>query len=294
MDKRLQEFLGSWLYPFLLLGGLFSSAYLLRAGAGIFLSIATVLFVVYGSLALLEHVLPYRRDWRPTWRVFFLDAAHTLLSSAGMSKVCELTLVAGIVTLSAQVGGGSVWPSTAPLALQVVLAMVLAEFGAYWVHRWCHRTRLGWRVHRVHHTASSLHVLASGRTHPLNTLWVFGAQSLVLVLLGAGAEVLALVSVLTSINGLLQHANVAIRPGMLSLFFSTSMHHRWHHSTNFEESNTNFGNNLIVWDWLFGTRFVDMEREVEAVGIEECPIPESFVAHLASPFFNLDEEIRDG
>ena len=34
--------------------------------------------------------------------------------------------------------------------------------------------------------------------------------------------------------------------------FSWRMH-RWHHSTNLDEGNRNYGQNLLLWDQLFGT-----------------------------------------
>jgi sterol desaturase/sphingolipid hydroxylase (fatty acid hydroxylase superfamily) len=114
---------------------------------------------------------------------------------------------------------------------------------------------------------------------------VFGAQALFLSLAGAGATVLAMVSVFTSINGFLQHANADLRPGLLNVLVSTSDFHRWHHSARFEESNTNFGNNLIVWDRVFGTIFLPQGgRVVERVGLSDIDVPETYGAHLLAPF----------
>jgi len=62
--------------------------------------------------------------------------------------------------------------------------------------------------------------------------------------------------------------------------------HRWHHSRRLEESNTNFGQNLIVWDVVFGTRFLPKDREPPAdIGIAGLPaFPMDYWGQLVSPF----------
>ena len=61
--------------------------------------------------------------------------------------------------------------------------------------------------------------------------------------------------------------------------------HRWHHSTLLEESNTNFGQNLILWYVVFGTRFLPKDREPRAeIGIGDMPdFPMDYVGQLLSP-----------
>jgi len=171
------------------------------------------------------------------------------------------------------------------LALQLAIALLLGEFGAYWAHRVCHLTATGWRIHAVHHSAEALHLWAAGRTHPFNTVLIFTAQSVAVVLLGAPAAVIALMAVFTGVNGLLQHANIRVRPGLLNWVVSTAEHHRWHHSRDLAESNTNFGNNLIVWDRVFGTYYAPRDRRSgDAVGISGTMLPESLWGHWLTPF----------
>ena len=42
-------------------------------------------------------------------------------------------------------------------------------------------------------------------------------------------------------------------PGFLSGILATSDVHRFHHSSDLDESNTNFGNATMIWDRIFGT-----------------------------------------
>jgi sterol desaturase/sphingolipid hydroxylase (fatty acid hydroxylase superfamily) len=107
-----------------------------------------------------------------------------------------------------------------------------------------------------------------------------------LALLGAGAPVLALVNVFSAVHGAFQHANVPVRLGPLNWIFSMTELHRWHHSPVPAESNHNYGGNLIVWDVIFGTRWLPADREPpEVLGIEALPaFPMGFWANLAAPF----------
>ena len=62
--------------------------------------------------------------------------------------------------------------------------------------------------------------------------------------------------------------------------------HRWHHSPVVAQANHNYGHNLIVWDIVFGTRWLPADREPPAeVGLENLPrFPKTLLGQLASPF----------
>ena len=70
--------------------------------------------------------------------------------------------------------------------------------------------------------------------------------------------------------GLLTHCNVAMRFGPLSLVFNTPELHRWHHSMDLREGNKNYGENLAIWDLLFGTWF-NAARRPPAATTERGP-----------------------
>lgn len=53
----------------------------------------------------------------------------------------------------------------------------------------------------------------------------------------------------------------------------------WHHSVEFEESITNFGSNIAVWDHVFGT-FHHPGGAPERVGLDDLEVADSFLAQL--------------
>ena len=55
----------------------------------------------------------------------------------------------------------------------------------------------------------------------------------------------------------------------------------------------NYGNNLIIWDRMFGTRFLPPGRDVGDLGLVNRDYPTSFVAQLRAPFHaGLDRATR--
>jgi sterol desaturase/sphingolipid hydroxylase (fatty acid hydroxylase superfamily) len=50
------------------------------------------------------------------------------------------------------------WVLEWPLTIRIVLYVVLADFGAYWVHRLVH-TRYLWRAHKWHHSPTYMYWL---------------------------------------------------------------------------------------------------------------------------------------
>jgi sterol desaturase/sphingolipid hydroxylase (fatty acid hydroxylase superfamily) len=275
-------------YPVVFGVGLGASAWAHRVGESPLISVSAVLVGMGIFVWMLEWWMPHSPRWQPSRRTFGLDLVHSLLSSGAVSRLVEATLLAGLVGLRPWMFGdaaGWLWPTQWPTVVQLVLALSVGELGAYWAHRLCHRTDLGWRVHAVHHSLEQLHWLAAGRTHPLNAVWVFSCQMAPLILLGVPAEIWGMVAVFTGLNGYLQHANTVMKPGPFSWIISTCELHRWHHSRDCTESDTNFGNNLIIWDRVFGTCFRPSNRPSPLVlGIAETAIPENFWTHLATPW----------
>ena len=107
-----------------------------------------------------------------------------------------------------------------------------------------------------------------------------------MVLLGAGTDILALLTVHIVVHGLFQHCNVDYKVGPLNYVFSLGELHRWHHSKTIEESNTNYGNNVIFWDLVFGSWFHPKDRMPPAdIGLVDQPdFPTDYVGRLLSPF----------
>ena len=243
---------------------------------------------VVAILLVLERIHPYTQDWWGGHGDLRTDLIHNAVNfwiPAVYDVLFVGVLVAGASWLSEAIGA-SIWPNTWPLVLQLLLAVVIAEFGTYWAHRLMHEHEFLWRFHAAHHSAPRLYWLNAGRFHPIDLFaqQFFGVTPL--VLLGGGTDIIALHTLFTAAHGMFQHCNVEIRLGPLNWFFSMTELHRWHHSKRIDEANTNYGANIIWWDIVFGSRFLPADRlPPTEIGIEALPdFPKGYWGHMMSPF----------
>lgn len=247
-----------------------------------------------------ERINPQYAEWNVSRGDVGTDVLHGLVSQIALPRVLEVALQALLLTAAAELShwlGSSLWPSTWPILLQLPLAMLVSQFGEYWLHRWMHERPLLWRLHATHHSPARLYWLNAGRFHPLDTAGSFAVAMTPLVLLGVSTEVMLLVTVWIVVHGLFQHCNVRLRLGPLNYIFSMAELHRWHHSLKLEEANTNYGNNTIFWDIVFGTMFYPSGREAAAeVGLSGLPrFPQRYLGQLLSPLrWSQIEEADEG
>lgn len=241
------------------------------------------------AIVMLERKLP----WRPEQRVSREDMTTDALHLAGIWFVITpvaQAIVQGIaVVLAGQVAavfGAHLWPSHWPVLAQLVLALLVADFGHYWYHRFSHETELGWRIHATHHGTPQVYWLNSTRFHAIEIVLQNLFQVGPLIVLGCSRQAFLLYGIFTAINGWVQHSNVDYKTGFLNWLLATPELHRWHHSTVIAEANGNYGVVLIVWDILFRTRFCpEGRRFVGPIGIGDMPdFPKSYLAQWASPF----------
>ena len=73
--------------------------------------------------------------------------------------------------------------SVAPLWLQAVLFLVLADFMMYWLHRMFHGGGF-WKYHAIHHSSEDVDWISAARFHPVNLL--LGTIGVDVVLLTGG------------------------------------------------------------------------------------------------------------
>ncbi len=233
-------------------------------------------------IGLLERVMPHQRAWLRNDGQIGPDLAHTLLNKGVAQAIISTVVFLGIADSLGPTGGG-LWPTDWPLALQAALGLAVAEAGLYWKHRLAHEWPVLWRFHAVHHSVTRLWFFNTGRFHLVDTITGLAVGMPVLLILGAPREVMVMVSAMTAIIGMLTHCNIEMRCGWLSYVFNTPSLHRWHHSKALHEGNRNYGENLVLFDLLFGTFLLPARRPPREIGIAH-PMPPSFLGQLAAPF----------
>jgi len=154
-----------------------------------------------------------------------------------------------------------------------------------------------WRFHRVHHSDDFVDVTTTYRTHPVETVWRFLFAIVPVWLLGVPAAAVVIQRLLQASNGVLEHSNIRLWAPIdrvLSLVWVTPNVHKIHHSRQFAETNSNYGNILTIYDRVLGT-YTPAERAYSVIyGLDDAdPIRStSFSGLLSMPFRKPAPAIR--
>ncbi len=273
-------------YPTLIVGGYAMYVWLRETGAPLLFS--SYLSALLGLIGIILHetLAPAREDWRPALQEVVQDGLFVVIVQIGVPVTLKALTLVLLVRVSQfdMFANSGLWPHSAPILVQIMLMLIIAEFFRYWIHRTLHVYGPLWKIHAVHHASDKLYTINVGRFHPFDKAIQFLGDAAPFLLFGVSAEVFAAYFVLYAINGFYQHSNADVRLGFLNYLIAGPELHRWHHSAKISEANSNYGNNLIVWDTVFGTRFLPDNREVGRIGIGNKNWPNSFVAQLLAPF----------
>ncbi|MEZ4359459.1 MAG: sterol desaturase family protein [Kofleriaceae bacterium] len=229
----------------------------------------------------------------PAWRedvavdtVFAFGFGFLLmLAEKGISVVVWYALLKLGLSVSEETGGG-LWPTTWPLVAQFGLAAVVAELGVYWAHRILHATELGWRFHSVHHSPQIVYWWNSPRHHIVDSVFVAIPTVTLLMIAGVPRDVMAFFGAFAIAQSYFQHSNIWLSFGPLAYVLSTNVLHRWHHSKDRVDANSNYGTIVMIWDQLFGTFNFPKDRvqPPEDIGVSYANYPRTFLGQVLIPF----------
>jgi sterol desaturase/sphingolipid hydroxylase (fatty acid hydroxylase superfamily) len=141
-------------------------------------------------------------------------------------------------------------------AIALLVSVIVLDAAIYLQHVMFHAVPLLWRLHRVHHADLDFDVTTGARFHPVEILLSMLIKFAVIVLLGPPLAAVVIFEVLLNAMAMFNHSNVRMPlalDGVLRRLVVTPDMHRVHHSHLADETNSNFGFNLSVWDRIFGT-----------------------------------------
>ncbi len=283
----MKQLLAISLYPLVVGGAVVMAWQLLYRLQLPLASILAPLGLAFLVVGLMERLLPYRAAWNVPRDDVATDAAYIGVNLALRELVnagAKLGLLALVAALGLQAPGGRYWPvDWHPLA-QLALALLVFDFFEYWFHRAAHRWPWLWRFHAIHHSPTRLYFFNAARFHFVDWIALSLIEVAILFAMGADPRVIAIAVVFIQSHGLFQHSNIDVRMGPLNYLLSGPQLHRWHHSRLIRESDTNFGNNVIVWDLLFGTFYLPRDRQVGVLGLLNPDFPQTFLGQLKAAF----------
>jgi sterol desaturase/sphingolipid hydroxylase (fatty acid hydroxylase superfamily) len=253
-----------------------------------YLTNVALILTVMGAAVLLEAAVPlFARPARPPGRrrANLAMTAQTLLFAFVLTSAVAAAALALPLTSPALMAAAGL-----PAAAQLAFGIVVLDFAyGYVAHRTMHASPLLWKFHRIHHSDAFVDVTTSFRTHPVEIAWRHLWLFATVWALGVPAAAVAAFRVLSAVNGILEHANVRLKPALdaaLSWVWVTPQMHKVHHSRDPRETDTNYGNLLALHDRLLGT-FVRTERAFSVTyGLDDVDPAErqSLGALLAMPW----------
>jgi sterol desaturase/sphingolipid hydroxylase (fatty acid hydroxylase superfamily) len=234
------------------------------------------IFAVTGALMFLGERLRPRRAQSIFRRGVFADALYVPVHFC--LRVFVNFFVAGLLTRA----GREIWRGNTglleglPVLVQALVVLLVLDLAFYAMHRLKHRWTWWWRFHETHHSSETLDWLASVRFHPVEKLLDRLIFLVPLTVLGASDAALVIWSGVDVFFGMLNHSNIDLKLGPLNYVFVGPELHLQHHAKGVEGEGCNFGNNLSIFDWMFGTARLAAAPPAE-FGVDEPTYPQSSI-----------------
>lgn len=262
------------------------------------------MYMVVPFLFLLEILYPCNPSQPLVSKGFLQDALWYAIDTP-LSLIILFPVAAFLRSLfNHYLGFLALGPATAwPVYLQVLAAVLLAEFFIWFNHFVRHKIRPLWLFHAVHHSQKEMNVFTDDRAHIIDLLigsllsfipfFIFNVSNLYII---------TIIGIYKPIHNRFIHSNLKINLGWLSWIITTPQFHRVHHSVEEEHADKNFGIYLSIYDYLFGTAW--KSRDVyPQTGIADLrfptedkvavsQLPKNLVLQMIYPFKQLYEKFQ--
>ncbi len=223
------------------------------------LSIFAGVFII---MAIAEALWPRKTRTQPRFSRWFTNMGMVVLDSLTVRIIFPIVAV-GMAQYATAQGWGLLNLIALPFWLKVLISAVLLDMAIYWQHVASHKIPMLWRVHRVHHADRDIDVSTGNRFHPIEIVLSMLYKFVIILLLGPAALGVFLFEVLLNGSAMFNHANVRLPLGLdriIRFLLVTPDMHRVHHSFHKDETDSNYGFNLAIWDRMFGT-YIDQPRD---------------------------------
>lgn len=225
-----------------------------EAFAGIFDAldlVAAFFFVAVISETVWDFFVSKHQSWKESLANYTILIVNALLERTAYGAV----FLIGLVLVAYQL------PYNLPVTWwSWILAIIVADFTYYWMHRFEHEIRILWAYHSTHHSSPEFNLTTSLRLSWVEGLieWIFFIPML---LLGFDVvQTIAAISVVVIYQTWI-HTQKIGKLGWFDKIFNSPANHRVHHASNGRYLDKNHGGILMVWDQMFGT----YQKEEEAV-----------------------------
>ena len=217
---------------------------------------------VFTIMAIAEAMWPRKNRTQPRKQRWITNIGMVFIDSITVRIIFPVVAV-GLAQFTQMVGWGLLNNIPLPFWARVLISAVLLDMAIYWQHVASHKIGLLWKVHRVHHVDRDIDVSTGNRFHPIEIVLSMLYKMVIIIILGPAALGVFLFEVLLNGSAMFNHANVKLPLAVdrvLRILFVTPDMHRIHHSEHRDETDSNYGFNLAIWDKMFGT-YIDQPRD---------------------------------
>jgi sterol desaturase/sphingolipid hydroxylase (fatty acid hydroxylase superfamily) len=182
--------------------------------------------------------------------------------------------------------------TTLSLPTQLVIVIVVADFLAWFGHLLRHKLSVLWGFHKIHHSQVQLNYFSTRRIHPLDTI----AQGLIRFIpwtvlgLSVALPGYLIWNTFLRLYEMFVHSNLRINMGPLKYVLVTPQSHRVHHSLYERHIDTNYGDFLSIWDYMFGTQVKEYDV-YPPLGVSDKDCPEGVAATVPGAIATFFKEL---
>ncbi|HHL42504.1 MAG TPA: sterol desaturase family protein [Hellea balneolensis] len=184
-----------------------------------------------------------------------------------------------------------------PIWGHILLSAVVLDLAVYFQHIASHKVGIFWKFHQVHHADRDIDATTGIRFHPVEIVLSMLYKMLVVLALGPHVVGVFIFEVVLNGSAMFNHANIRLPlwlDKIVRTVFVTPDMHRVHHSIYREETDSNYGFNLSIWDRIFRTYIPNPkdghEKMVIGLPMYQDHKPSNLVWCLALPFHRKTNE----
>ena len=252
----------------------------------------SVFIGIFTLMALLEFIVPKKQRALPRAKRWFTNWLLVVIDSIAV-RILVPVLAVTVAQFVSDRGWGLFNIIDLPFWIECVLVIILLDMFIYWQHVASHHFPVLWRFHKVHHADRDIDVTTGARFHPIEIVLSMVYKFLCIIILGAPAIAVFLFEVLLNASAMFNHSNIRLPKWFdapLRYFIVTPDMHRVHHSVLVNETNSNYGFFLPIWDRLFNS-YIDQPKhghQEMVIGLHELQDnrPSSLIWSLKAPFSN--------
>jgi sterol desaturase/sphingolipid hydroxylase (fatty acid hydroxylase superfamily) len=173
-------------------------------------------------------------------------------------------------------------------ALGLMMDLLLLDLWIYWWHRANHVVPFLWRWHEVHHLDETLDTTSALRFHFGEVALSACVRGLVILVLAVPLSSVVVFEALVAIAAVFHHSNLRLPrrfEALLSGGIVTPSIHWVHHHAVREDTDSNYGTVLSVWDVVFRSRSRTQRSIAMPIGVEgrrDATLPQLIVRPLAA------------